>query len=105
MNNPIEDLVKYIIGLAIVIIGYFLKDIMAKFKKLEETTTKDKESILLLKSRVHQLEENHESGFIQLEKLFEEKFKRFEEKFTHMEGTLKNFNEYIKLLTEEIKKK
>ena len=104
-SNPVEDIIKYAIGLGLAVISYFLKDIMNKFKKLEENAAKDKEAIVLLKAKVHQLEENHDSGFMQLEKLFEEKFKRFEEKFAHMEGTIKNFNEYIKLLTEEIKKK
>ena len=104
-SNPVDDAIKYLIGLGVLVISYFLKDTMAKIKHQEEAALKDRESIVLLKAKVKQLEENHDSGFIQLEKLFEEKFKRFEERISHMDNTIKSFNEYVKLLTEEVKKK
>jgi hypothetical protein len=104
-STPIDDAVKYVIGLGVLVIGYFLKDTMARINYQEEVALKDRESIVLLKAKVKQLEENHENGFVQLEKLFEEKFKRFEERIAHMDNTVKNFNDYVKLLMEEIKKK
>jgi uncharacterized membrane protein (DUF106 family) len=75
----------------------------AEVKQLKESQNHEK--VIKIEAEVDQLKDNQNHGFTQLEKLFEEKFKRFEERFVHMDNTIKISAEYFKLLAEEIKKK
>lgn len=73
--------------------------------RLFTSHAKNHDNLIKLEIEVNQLKDSKDSNIEQLEKIFEERFKRFEDKLTHMDNTIRANSEYFKILAEEIKKK
>jgi peptidoglycan hydrolase CwlO-like protein len=109
------DFLKYIIGLSIVIIGYFLKDVFGRFQKLNDkvdfSISNFKEEHGKLKGRVGLIEKQIPSDIYNLEKMMEIKFDQVNEQFKsiikaieHSDNTIRANAEAFGLLYNEIKK-
>lgn len=89
---------KYIIGgVSLLITG--------AITRLFTSHAKNHDNLIKLQIEVEQLKTSKDSNIEQLEKLFEERFKRFEDKLTHMDNTIRTNSEYFKILVDELKKK
>lgn len=73
--------------------------------RLFQQVKKTNDQVIKLEVEVEQLKDNQDNGFIQIEKLLDEKFKRIDDRFVHMDNTIKNSAELFKVLIEEVKKK
>jgi ABC-type enterochelin transport system substrate-binding protein len=89
---------KYIIGgISLLITG--------AITRLFNSHAKNHDNLIKLEVEVNQIKQSKDHNHEQLEKLFEERFKRFEDKLTHMDNTIRTNSEYFKILVDEIKKK
>ena len=89
---------KYIIGgISLLITG--------AITRLFTSHAKNHDNLIKLEVEVNQIKQSKDHNHEQLEKLFEERFKRFEDKLTHMDNTIRTNSEYFKILVDEIKKK
>lgn len=89
---------KYIIGgISLLITG--------AITRLFTSHAKNHDNLIKLEVEVNQIKASKDHNHEQLEKLFEERFKRFEDKLTHMDNTIRTNSEYFKILVDEIKKK
>lgn len=73
--------------------------------RLFQQVKKTNDQVIKLEVEVEQLKDNQNNGFIQIEKLLDEKFKRIDDRFIHMDNTIKSSGELFKILIEEVKKK
>ena len=87
------------------VIGIVSAVIIGAITRLFTSHAKNHDNLIKLEIEVNQLKASKDSNIEQLEKLFEERFKRFEDKLTHMDNTIRTNSEYFKILAEEIKKK
>ena len=87
------------------VIGIVGAVIVGAITRLFTSHAKNHDNLIKLEVEVMQLKASKDSNLEQLEKLFEERFKRFEDKLTHMDNTIRANSEYFKILAEEIKKK
>lgn len=87
------------------VIGIVSAVIIGAITRLFTSHAKNHDNLIKLEIEVNQLKASKDSNIEQLEKLFEERFKRFEDKLTHMDNTIRANSEYFKILAEEIKKK
>ena len=89
---------KTVIGLVVLVLGFLIT-------KAINNTSKAHDDIIVLQSKVSEIERNQENGFVQMERLFSERFQRFEDKVEHMDKTIQTNSQYFRVLAEEIKKK
>lgn len=89
---------KTVVGIVAVLIG-------GAITRLFTSHAKNHDNLIKLEIEVSQLKQSKDHNHEQLEKLFEERFKRFEDKLTHMDNTIRTNSEYFKILVDEIKKK
>ena len=93
------DFLKYIIGLAIIVIGYFLKDVFGRFNKLNEkvdlTVGKYREEHGKLKGRVELIEQKVPSEIANLEKIMDLRLSSFEKRFDNIEHSINKIFEFI----------
>jgi hypothetical protein len=88
---------KYIIGgISLLITG--------AITRLFASHSKNHDNLIRLEVEVNQIKASKDHNHEQLERLFEEKFKRFEDKLTHMDKTIQTSSQYFKILIEEFKK-
>ncbi|CAB4128008.1 hypothetical protein UFOVP104_10 [uncultured Caudovirales phage] len=87
------------------VVGIVSTIIVGAITRLFTSHAKNHDNLIKLEIEVSQLKASKDSNHEQLEKLFEERFKRFEDKLTHMDNTIRTNSEYFKILVEEIKKK
>jgi hypothetical protein len=66
---------------------------------------KTNDQVIKLEVEVEQLKDNQHNGFIQIEKLLDEKFKRIDDRFIHMDKTIQSSAKLFEILIEEVKKK
>jgi uncharacterized membrane-anchored protein YhcB (DUF1043 family) len=88
-----------------VTIGIVSAVIVGAITRLFVSHSKNHDNLIRLEVEVNQIKQSRDSNHEQLEKLFEERFKRFEDKLTHMDNTIRTNSEYFKILVDEIKKK
>lgn len=112
----IEETVKYIIGLAVAIIGYFLREIHARQKtyeaKVDKNISKFHDEVSILKGKVNALEQSHDTKFDNLEKIIDLKFQQqnqsideLKSAIRHAERTINNNAQAFVELLAELKKK
>ncbi len=99
MNNYL------LIGLLISVVGFFLRDLHTRLKQAEKDITMGHESIIELKSEHQQMKTSQDSGFIHIEKLFDEKFKSIDKTLEHMNNNIKSSNALFKLILDDNNKK
>ena len=87
------------------VVGIVSTIIVGAIARLFNSHAKNHDNLIKLEIEVNQLKASKDSNIEQLEKLFEERFKRFEDKLTHMDNTIKTNSEYFRILADEIKKK
>ena len=109
------DFLKYVIGIAMLVIAWFLKDVFNRFQKLNDKVDLSigtfKEEHGKLKGRVGLIEKQIPSDISNLEKMMEIKFDQVNEQFKsiikaieHSDNTLKANADAFTLLYDEIKK-
>jgi len=89
---------NYIVSGVALLIGTAITRLFVQVKKTND-------QVIKLEVEVEQLKDNQNNGFIQIEKLLDEKFKRIDDRFIHMDNTIKNSAELFRVLIDEIKKK
>lgn len=109
------DFLKYIIGVAMLVIAWFLKDVFSRFQKLNDKVDSSistfKEDHGKLKGRIGLIEKQIPSDISNLEKMMEIKFDQVNEQFKSIikaiessDNTIKANAEAFGLLYDEIKK-
>ena len=86
-------------------IGIISAVFVGAITRLFVSHAKNHDNLIRLEVEVNQIKQSKDHNHEQLEKLFEERFKRFEDKLTHMDNTIRTNSEYFKILVDEIKKK
>jgi peptidoglycan hydrolase CwlO-like protein len=109
INNIMElDFLKWAIGIAIIVIGYFLNDVFKRFQNLNEKTdvsiSKFKEEHGKLKGEINLLKTQMPSDIKNLEKVMDLKFDEIKKMISHTEQTIKTNSQAFTLLYEEMKK-
>jgi uncharacterized membrane-anchored protein YhcB (DUF1043 family) len=87
------------------VVGIVSAVIVGAITRLFISHSKNHDNLIRLEVEVNQIKQSKDHNHEQLEKLFEERFKRFEDKLTHMDNTIRTNSEYFKILVDEIKKK
>ena len=90
-----------IIALLIGVVGYFLRDLHTRLKQTEKDVSTGHDKIVEYKSKFEQIENSQKSGFVHLEKLFEEKFKSIDKTLEHMNANLKTSQELFTILIND----
>jgi len=102
------DFLKYAIGVAMLIIAWFLKDVFSRFQSLNEKTdnsiSKFKEEHGKLKGEINLLKTQMPSDIKNLEKVMDLKFDEIKKMIVHTEETIKTNSQAFTLLYEEMKK-
>ena len=87
------------------VVGFFLRDLHTRIKANEKSTTVNHENMIEIRTKVSQIENLQESGFVQMERLFDERFKRFDDKLDHLESMIIRSTKQFEKMVDEIKKK
>jgi len=95
MNN--YTIILILIG----VVGYFLRDLHTRLKQTEKDVSTGHDKIVEYKSKFEQIENSQKSGFVHLEKLFEEKFKSIDKTLEHMNANLKTSQELFTILIND----
>lgn len=88
----------YIAGGIALLVGSSITRLFVQVKKTND-------QVIKLETEVEQLKDNQHNGFVQIEKLLDEKFKRIDDRFIHMDKTIQSSAKLFEILIDEVKKK
>jgi predicted nuclease with TOPRIM domain len=102
------EIYQYILSGLLAIIGYFLKDVYARYKQLEKEHWKLSDRTMRLEGKIDNLNEKMPSEIENLERIMDLKFEQFNKQFEelsrairHAEQTMKsNAQTFVQLLQE-----
>jgi len=105
------EIEKYILGLAVAVVSYFLKDLFGRFNELKKQVDKLHDENVRLASKVERIDEKLPTDIANLEKVMNLKFEQFNVQFEelkraiiHAENTMKANTEAFLTLLQDIKK-
>lgn len=106
------EIIKYIIGLSVAVISYFLKDLFSRFNELKKEVDKLHDENVRLSSKVERIDEKLPTDIANLEKVMNIKFEQFNVQFeelkraiVHAENTMKSNTEAFLTLLQDVRKK
>lgn len=105
------EIYQYILSGLLAIIGYFLKDVYARYKQLEKEHWKLSDRTMRLEGKIDNLNEKMPSEIENLERIMDLKFEQFNKQFEelsrairHAERTMKANAEAFVELFKDMKK-
>ena len=101
----IYEILTGFISLLVIVVGFFLKVLHARLKQAEKDIVSDHDRIIELKSENKEIKLFQNSGFLHMEKLFDEKFKSIDRTLEHMNNNLKTSHDFFALVINEQKDK
>lgn len=98
--------IKWAIGIVLMIIGYFLKDVFNRFndlnEKVENSIRKFSEENGKLKGRIELLEQKVPSEISNLEKIVEVRLTQFKEDITDIKNSVAHLDKTINAIAKSI---
>jgi hypothetical protein len=91
----VYEILTGFISILTIIVGFFSKDLHSRLKQAEKDIIKGHDEIIKNKAKMEAIEGFQVTGFLHMEKLFEEKFKGISAELTHINNGIDSKLEHI----------